>query len=191
MVIRQPAPVRDSDDWSEYDGRAMSVEEFLALDDAEETDLEYIDGIVREKAVVDRAHGNLAGELAYHFALYRRQSGGEQGPERRVRLSNGRYVKPDIAYWAALAPKGNDTLPTLAVEIRSPSETVASQRLKCRMYIEAGVPEVWLIDPGSRTFYIFTPEIDAEPLDADGAVESPLLPGFHLPLGELFARARH
>lgn len=56
MVLRSPTSrtTRKSDDWSEFCGAAMSVEEFLALDDAEETDLEYIDGVITAKAVVDR-----------------------------------------------------------------------------------------------------------------------------------------
>ena len=46
MVIRQPTRARESDDWSEFYGVPMAVEEFLELDDSEETDLEYADGLV-------------------------------------------------------------------------------------------------------------------------------------------------
>ncbi len=104
----------------------MSVEEFLALDDAEETDLEYIDGVITAKAVVNRGHGNLVGELAYHFGGYRRRAGGEMGPERRVRLAPRRYVKPDMACYAPGSAMDNDDLPTLCIEVRSRSETMAS-----------------------------------------------------------------
>ena len=181
------APERESDDWSSFCGSGMTVEEFLALDDAEETDLEYIDGVVTEKAVVTRSHGNIVGELSGHFWVHRKRTGGEFGPERRVRLASGRYLKPDLAYYAAGTQMGNDAIPTVAIEVRSRSETMASQRRKCRRYIEAGVPVVWLIDPVSRSVEVFTEGVDAEPLPSDGVLSASELPGFELALRELFA----
>ena len=187
MTIRQPKPSeRLDDDWSEYNGRPMTEEEFVALDDAEETDLEYYDGAAWEKGLVDRNHRILAGEFAYHFGLLRRAIGGEQGPEGRVRLTTGRRAKPDAAYWLPGIPSGNDSIPTVAVEVRSPDQTMASQRRKCRMYREAGVPVCWLVDPISRTAEVFEAELDGEPLPADGVLRSDVLPGFEISLADLW-----
>jgi hypothetical protein len=41
----------------------MTEEAFLALDDAEETDLEYYDGAAWRKGLVDRNHRGRAGKL--------------------------------------------------------------------------------------------------------------------------------
>src|SRR5690606_27678708 len=122
-----------------YHGQPMSEAEFLALDDAEETDLEDVDGVAREKGVVDRNHGCIVHEIEGRLRLYRREAGGAAGPERRVRLPNGRYRKPDSMYWLPGVPSENDSIPSLAIEVRSPDETMASQRRKCREYREAGV----------------------------------------------------
>lgn len=165
----------------------MSEEEFLRLDDAEETDLEYIDGIAYVKGVVNEDHRDVVGELDYLFGGHRRKVGGTFGPEFRVRLQTGRYVKPDNGYWPKGTPSTNGALPAVAVEVRSRNETMAAQRRKCRMYREAGVPCVWLIDPINRVVEVFEDDLDAEPLARDGVLSTKYLPGFEVPLPELFA----
>ena len=193
MAIRQPAaPQRkraypDSDDWSEFHGVAMSVEEFLALDDAEGTDLEYVDGIVIGKAVADRNHRNLVGRADGFFFLYQRLHGGEYGPEGRVRLNTMRYRKPDTAFYVAGSPQGNEVSPTLAIEVWSPGETMNAQRAKCRMWREHGIPVVWLFDPRTRTAEVFDADHDGDVFAAPHVLVTDQLPGFALPLAELFA----
>ena len=137
--------------------------------------------------MVDRTHGNLVGELCGHFWIYARPRGAEFGPERRVRLGPRHYRKPDMALWVAGTPTGNDTLPTLAVEVRSRDDTMASQRRKCRVYREAGIPVVWLIDPISRTVEVFEGGADGERIPPGGVMESAHLPGFRLAVADLFA----
>ena len=193
MAIRQPAaPQRkraypDSDDWSEFHGVAMSVEEFLALDDAEGTDLEYVDGIVIGKAVADRNHRNLVGVITGRFWQRTLEHGGEQGPEGRVRLTTRRYRKPDAAYYGPDVPKGDEVSPTVAVEVWSPGVTMNSQRAKCRMWREHGIPVVWLFDPRTRTAEVFDADHDGAVFGAPHVLTTAHLPGFALPLAELFA----
>ena len=188
MVVRQPRRKNtESDDWSEFNGVQMPVEEFVALDDAEESDLEYYDGATWEKGVVDANHGDIVGRLAWHFENHRLAHGGRFGPERRVRLAPRVYRKPDLAYYAPGTASGNDELPTLAIEVRSPDETMAHQRRKCRMFREHGVLVCWLIDPISRTVEVFEGDRDSERLPADGVLSTEHLPGFELPVAELFA----
>jgi Uma2 family endonuclease len=188
MAIRQPLPRRrrDDDDWSEFHGRTTSEEEFLALDDAEETDLEYYDGAAWRKGWVDRNHGVLAGRLAYFFEVLANAIGGEQGPERRVRLPSGRALKPDAAYWLPGVPSGNDSLPIIAVEVRSPDETMASQRRKCRMYREGGVPVAWLIDPISDSRGV-RGRCRRRARAGRRVLRTELVPGLEIPIAELWA----
>jgi Uma2 family endonuclease len=72
--------------------------------------------------------------------------------------------------------------------ILSPSETQRMIFRKLRQYFEAGVKEVWLIDPETRTVEIWT---SPNPPDRDLAIgedlASPLLPAFALPLDQLFS----
>lgn len=187
MVIRQPRKLGDSENWSDYNGVAMSVDEFLELDNTDESDLEYFDGAVWGKGVVDRNHRVIVGELGGHFFLYQRVHGGEQGPEGRVQLAPRLYRKPDLAYYIAGTSADNDSLPTVVVEVRSPDETMASQRRKCRMFREHGVPVCWLIDPISRSIEVFEDDLDGETLPVDGVLSSKFMPGFELKVQELFS----
>jgi Uma2 family endonuclease len=52
----------------------------------------------------------------------------------------------------------------------------------------AGVREVWLVDPEDLTMEIWTgPALPENELNASDSITSALLPGFSLPLAELFS----
>jgi len=95
---------------------------------------------------------------------------------------------PHLGYWAPDRVVGESVFlpPTLAIESVSEDQSVPALRDKCRAYRERGVPVCWLIDPGKRTAEVFDDGRDAELLPADGALESPHLPGFSLALRDLF-----
>ena len=164
----------------------MAEAEYLALPE-EKPYLELHDGWVVQKSMADADHGRLVGGITFSFELQVRSFGGDHGPERRVRLRSGRYHVPDAAIWATGLPHGNDTLPTVAVEVRSPDESIRSQRAKCRRYRESGVPVVWLVDPRTRTVEVFEGDQDGVVLRVGDTLATPHLPGFVLPLAELFS----
>ncbi len=79
-------------------------------------------------------------------------------------------------------------IPEIAAEVLSPSETPRMIHRKLKQYFEAGVKEVWLIDPDSQEIEIWRgATLPDHPLAAGETLTSPLLPGFELPLGDLFA----
>src|SRR4029077_9529575 len=79
-------------------------------------------------------------------------------------------------------------VPDIAAEVLSPSETPHTIHRKLKQYFKAGVKEVWLIDPDAREIEIWTgPTLPDRALTAGEALVSPLLPGFALPLADLFA----
>jgi len=79
-------------------------------------------------------------------------------------------------------------IPEIAAEVLSPSETPRMIHRKLKQYFEAGVKEVWLIDPESREVEIWTgPRLPEHELAGSAAITSTLLPGFALPLEELFS----
>jgi Uma2 family endonuclease len=54
-------------------------------------------------------------------------------------------------------------------------------------YFDAGVKEVWLIDPETSTAEVWTgPRLPGRELTTGDSLTSPLLPGFALSLEELF-----
>lgn len=79
-------------------------------------------------------------------------------------------------------------IPEIVAEVLSPSETPRMIHRKLKQYFEAGVKEVWLIDPEVREIEVWTgPSLPSHALSRNAVLESPLLPGFALPLEELFA----
>lgn len=78
--------------------------------------------------------------------------------------------------------------PDLTVEVLSPSDRLSEARAKVRMYLDAGVPLVWLIDPIRRTATVYQPGASPVFLDTHGVLDGEdVLPGFTLPLATLFA----
>jgi Uma2 family endonuclease len=100
----------------------------------------------------------------------------------------------DVAYVSAdvLSRQTDDTslidgLPTLAVEVLSPNDTVEDINEKVDVYLKSGVPLVWIIDPHRRTVMVHRP--DAEPELANVRHDlsgDPHLPGFRMPVARLF-----
>jgi Uma2 family endonuclease len=78
-------------------------------------------------------------------------------------------------------------VPTLAVEILAPDDTVGEIDEKVDAYLAAGVPLVWIIEPRRQTVTVVTP--GDEPvlfnIRQDVAAE-PHLPGFRIPVARLF-----
>ena len=76
--------------------------------------------------------------------------------------------------------------PDLAVEVLSPTDRIADALSKASMYLQAGVPLVWLIDPRKRTATIFKQDESPTTIGEDGILEGEeILPGFTLPLAVL------
>jgi Uma2 family endonuclease len=174
-----------SDGPSRYDGQQMSELDYLALPE-EKPYLEYVDGVVLQKAMPDDNHSDLVVELIVRLHAFAAAHGGRVGTEKRSRLDPRRdYRLPDVEYTAAGEPHGDDIVPTLAIEVRSSSETMASQRRKCEAFLAAGAREAWLVDPGSRSIQVFgaIPRTLREP----DLLTSPVLAGFELSLAGLFS----
>ena len=78
-------------------------------------------------------------------------------------------------------------VPDLAVEILSPSNTAAEMRDKVAEYLRVGVRLVWVVDPGTETVTIHTPEAAPVILSAGDAITGgDVLPDFRCPVAAFF-----
>lgn len=100
----------------------------------------------------------------------------------------------DVMYVSAevlAAQTGESTIiqgvPTLTVEILSPSETFERVDEKTDAYLAAGVPLVWLLDLHDKSVTVYRPGAEPETFNrlADLTAE-PHLPGFRVKVGNLF-----
>jgi len=123
-------------------------------------------------------HG--AGEVLISENLYALSANTRRSPDVAIILGD-RYEELKDAKVIPITPE-------IAAEVLSPSETPRMIHRKLKQYFAAGVKEVWLIDPDSREVEIWTgATLPDRALAVGEALASPLLPGFALPLADLFA----
>ena len=159
-----------------------------------------IDGELLEDPMPSPAHGELANLIAFymtHFVLPR--GIGKVLAETSVAAYPGSatYLVPDVSFVSAGSvpspPPATylSTMPDIAVEIKSPSNTVSQLRRKADAYLRHGATIVWLVIPERQG-------VEQWQLDADGEMQhffinrqgtlhgEPALPGFTLELSLLF-----
>lgn len=80
-----------------------------------------------------------------------------------------------------------DGVPTLAVEILSPNDTVDEIDEKTDEYLAAGVPLVWVVNPYRRTVVVHRPGAEPELFNVTHTIPAhPAMPGFTPAVTELF-----
>ena len=174
----------------------MTLEEYPALPE-EKPYLEYVCGEVVQKIAAQRSHAAIVAEFLAALRDYQRGgAAGFSGPRTSILFDDPvdrRVLIPDAAYWAPGKPVGGELMSaaTLAIEVRSPGQSMPSLREKCRYYRRHDVDVCWLVDPAAQAVEVFEGGRVGELLPPDATLTSPHLPGFNLPLADLFASLEH
>lgn len=114
-----------------------------------------------------------------------------QDPERIVGLDVGLFFGKDQV---ELACSGNQFIgpPRLAIEILSGSDTHDDTVERIRVFLEAGVKQVWIVDAELRRVTINRPDGEAEIFTARHELTAePELPGFRVSVDSLFPKLPH
>lgn len=172
----------------------LTLEQFRAMDGSDEWLYELDDGTLVLEPRPTRPHGTAVTLLARHLVDYALQHGGIVVTETGVILEEDppRVFGPDLAYFREdPAPYGEHdgwitNAPDLAVEVISPSNHAAAMKRKIRKYFESGVGEVWAVYPSTRSVELHSRAGDIRALAGDEGITSPGLPGFELPVSEIF-----
>jgi Uma2 family endonuclease len=175
-----------------------TVDDVTRLLDHNDRRCELIDGTLVEK-VMGWEEANIGGEIHFFLRDFLRTHdlGILTGDQGTIQLWSGRVRIPDVAFYSwdrfpgMKKPKGPAPLlaPDLAVEVLSESNTPREMELKRQDYFKSGTKLVWEIDPEARTVEVFTSPDESTTLAADGTLDGgDVLPGFQLPLRELFAK---
>jgi Uma2 family endonuclease len=106
--------------------------------------------------------------------------------------------RPDIAFVSAAKwpldrplPETGDwqLAPDLAVEVISPNDIFNQVVSKVGEYFDHGTTQVWLVLPSQREVYVYSAPTQVRIFtDLDTLEGEPLLPGFQLPLANLFQK---
>lgn len=171
-------------------------QDVLDVDREEGKLCELIDGVLVEKAVGFK-EAFLATELIsiLHPFVKSADLGLVLGADGTVELFPGQVRIPDVAFysWAKLPGRKlpddpiPEVVPDLAVEVLSKSNTKGEMFAKLKDYFFAGVRQVWYVNPASETVEVFTGvEKSTVFAKADTLTGGDVLPGFTLPLADLF-----
>ena len=170
------------------------------IEELDNADLyEIIDGVKVEMPPMSAESTILASRLSRLLANHGvSQNHGEAFPEVLIRLAldEDRNRRPDVVYvpyttWSRNRPipptNAWDVLPTLCVEVVSPTDRAEEVCVKSEEYFRGGVQQVWVIYPRQNVVHVFdsptTCRILRKADTLDGGV---VIPGFTLPLAEFF-----
>lgn len=171
--------------------------DLLAHNDHEATLCELVDGTLVEKPM-----GMLESDLTTTLIMFlkqfvrRHKLGIVTAPDGTMRLATGNVRLPDVAFIAKTSYPGGkrptEAIPTLApdlaVEVLSKSNTKAEMARKLREYFGSGTRLAWLVDPKTRSVRVYTSPTASTRLEGDATLDGgDVLPGFVLPLADLFA----
>ena len=176
-------------------------EDLIAANDRKSPALcELVDGVLVEKVMgwVEGYFGMRIGTILTNF-VEARGLGVVAGSEGMYRLLIGLVRLPDVSFiaWDRL-PEGRlprdpicRAIPNLAIEILSKGNTKKEMAEKLREYFAGGVELVWYVDPAKKTVRVYTSPDKSRLLREGQTLDGgSVLPGFALPLNELFAEPR-
>lgn len=187
----------------ESNGMLMTPEEYDAIEEWDEFyRYELIHGVLivlPPAGLVERSPND---ELGYLLRLYRdtHPSGkvvDVTAPEQEIVIGPDRR-RADRAIWVGLGRSAItlEDVPTIAVEFVSNTSRDRHRDyvVKRQEYSDAGVREYWIIDRFRRTMTVFRSAkeggVEKEIVVAEkDEYETPLMPGFKLPLAKLLASA--
>ena len=183
--------------------RLITAADLLAMERIPGKRYELIRGVLKEKnvstgdshgEVVSFVHGRL---FVYHLANgYGELRTGEPG--YRLERNPDTVRAPDIAWIApGRIPSGTtgypDLTPDLCIEVASPSNARADRLLsdKAHMWLSHGARQVWVLNPEDTTLTRYQPGMPPTILSQDDILDGGnLLPGFSIPVWQLFRRQR-
>lgn len=173
----------------------MTAEEFARLDI--DVPVELVRGRVVELGWPSAIHGVVCCHVAFEIESWVRSVRAcgltslragiitERDPDT-VRGPDVYYVSKERTAQAGRLEGFLGTGPELAVEVKSPSEGWKDLQAKINEYFTAGVQEIWVLEPEERLLSVYRVDERPRTLHADEQISSPVLPGFEIPVAELF-----
>jgi Uma2 family endonuclease len=174
-------------------------EDVVRLAETGEGACELVDGVLVEKTV-GAWESRLGAIIEYFIERYLDANpiGFTLGEKGALRTVAPRVRMPDTCFVSWTKVPGNDFPrvgvlpfgPDLAVEVLSPSNTRREMVRKLEEYFQSGTQLVWYIDPVNRTVKAYTTVDQCVDLTEKDALDGmDVVPGFRLPLAELFEEA--
>ena len=130
-------------------------------------DCDYVDGVLEDRNVGQKDHSKLQGEVFAWFRSRRKELRLSAFVEQRIKVSPRRFRIPDVC--VVPLPEPDEQVftqpPYICVEVLSPEDTFPKLQERFDDYLAMGVPNVWVLDPGSRRGWRIMREGHLEALD--------------------------
>jgi Uma2 family endonuclease len=181
----------------------ITPEEFLRMPD--QKDFELIDGelVLRDgdpsECRVSILSSWVGGEIFGRIRLFCEgkqigwifpADGGFQcfpGHPKTVRKPDVSFVKSERLGWDQIGDGWLKLVPDLIVEVLSPNDLAYEVEEKIEMFLKAGVPLIWVVNPDVRTVRILRADGSAAILrEGDNLSGEDILPGFVCPVASIF-----
>ena len=169
----------------------LTIEDFERLPDALAVNHELVDGKLVDVPGNTLVHNRLRDCFISLLREYVKNNGlGEIVSEQEFDFGGNAHA-PDIAFYkpekiSSCEPykRVQRFVPDLAIEIVSENDTFRKLVRKAARYRKSGTKEAWIIDIDSRSAFLYSEARNAI-LDENGILQSGLIPGFSIRLGDL------
>lgn len=175
--------------------RLMTGEELLRCPDLGPCEL--VDGRIVPLTPTRPEHGEVELDLGSELRAWARSSGrgrafsGEVGIYIRrnpdtvraadlIYISNERFAQNGKSGYMSIAPE-------LVVEVLSPTDRKGDIVTKIKDYLSLGVDRVWIVDSKRQCIFAYRSDTEVQQLKVGDILrDEELLPGFRLPIADLF-----
>ncbi|MDY0405175.1 Uma2 family endonuclease [Virgibacillus sp. 179-BFC.A HS] len=149
----------------EYRRDAISFDAYLQIREESDARLEYIDGIVYMSTSPSTKHQRISAELLFAFKNFLKSRSCEVLPApydielKNDTMEGTKIVIPDITI---ICDKSGFTdaryvgVPSMVVEILSPSNQSHDLITKLNLYMNYGVEEYWIVNPMLNALGLFS-----------------------------------
>ncbi len=183
-------------------GLRLSVAEFMELDDTwDKRKMELDDGVLYIMPRPRIVHNFAQNEFYLHFAIYRNRTAAVGLPIQvytdviiALSLESRRLYAPDVTVIlpgnpSAVRDRMVEGAPDIVIEVLSSDRNRDLVR-KRQVYAEAGIPHYWICDLRRDMLTLLELQDGAYAeqavLTAQDTLTTPLLPGFSIPLSDIF-----
>ncbi|MCT8977871.1 Uma2 family endonuclease [Clostridium sp. CX1] len=180
--------------------KLITIDEFYKMKESTDNILEYIDGIVYMSPSPSTKHQRISGRLyakLFNFLEgkeYEAFSAPYDVQLHRQDIQDDKVVIPDISVICdkdGIEDNKYIGVPTLIMEILSPSNQSNDLVVKLNLYMKYGVKEYWIINPMINTVQIYSLNSDGlyDQIDVvknSGIINSSIFSGFTVDIEELF-----
>ncbi len=192
-------------DYNSKNYERVSYQEYLELVESSDQRYELIDGEIFLMASPSFRHQMLVNEISWHLNNYfRNHKCSSLTSPLDIKLQgyapkfkeDPNVVQPDLIIICDPENVEDDKyqgVPSLLVEVLSPSTKKRDLILKLNLYLKSGVKEYWIVDPENKkiTQYIFTEDRDIKAINdlkPGETLESDYFEELNVPISEIFSK---